>query len=351
MRCAATVLLTAGSVATAACSGADSAPASVAPVSAATVPITAASSTPTTELMDAPTVVVDGRGVEVVVESAERIIPLDGDLAEIVFALGLGDQVVATDLSATFPPAADAKPEIGYQRALAAEPILEYEPTVLLATDIAGPPETLADLERLGIPLVMVPTPSNSDGPGTKIRAVAAALGVEDVGDALAAQVDADIDSVIASVPARDTPPPLVAPLYLRGKSIQLVLGTQMSISWMLEVLAVDNVANLLGVAETEPINIEALIELQPDVIITTQSGLASVGGIDGLLEIPGFVETPAGEQRRILAFEDQYLLGNGPRTADLLAELAAKLHGPDAVTEVSTGTDSSPTPAEGTDQ
>ena len=98
-------------------------------------------------------------------------------------------------------------------------------------------------------------------------------------------------------------------------------------------------------------INIEALIELQPDVIITTQSGLASVGGIDGLLEIPGFVETPAGEQRRILAFEDQYLLGNGPRTADLLAELAAELHGPDAVTEVSTSTDSSPTPDEGTDQ
>ena len=121
---------------------------------------------------------------------------------------------------------------------------------------------------------------------------------------------------MIASVPVRNTRPPLVAPLYLRGESIQLVLGTEMSIGWMLEALAVDNVANLLSVAETEPINIEALIELQPDVIITTQSGLASVGGIDGLLEIPGFVETPAGEQRRILAFEDQYLLGNGPRTA-----------------------------------
>ena len=351
MRCAATVLLTAGAVAIAACSGADSGPASAAPATAATVPTSAASSTTTTDSMDAPTIVVDDRGVEVVVESAERIIPLDGDLAEIVFALGLGDQVVATDLSATFPPAADAKPEIGYQRALAAEPILEYEPTVLLATDIAGPPETLADLERLGIPLVMVPTPTNADGPGTKIRAVAAALGVKDVGDALAAQVDADIDSVIASVPVRNTRPPLVAPLYLRGESIQLVLGTEMSIGWMLEALAVDNVATLLSVAETEPINIEALIELQPDVIITTQSGLASVGGIDGLLEIPGFVETPAGEQRRILAFEDQYLLGNGPRTADLLAELAAELHGPDAVTEVSTSTDSSPTPDEGTDQ
>ena len=81
MRCAATVLLTAGAVAIAACSGAGSGPASAAPATAATVPTSAASSTTTTDSMDAPTIVVDDRGVEVVVESAERIIPLDGDLA------------------------------------------------------------------------------------------------------------------------------------------------------------------------------------------------------------------------------------------------------------------------------
>ena len=45
--------------------------------------------------------------------STERIVPVDGDLAEVVFALGLGDQVVATDLSATYPPEADALPQSG----------------------------------------------------------------------------------------------------------------------------------------------------------------------------------------------------------------------------------------------
>ncbi|MEL6893909.1 MAG: hypothetical protein AAFP84_20130, partial [Actinomycetota bacterium] len=81
----------------------------------------------TTTVDDAPIVVVDDRGIEVTIESTERIIPADGDLAEIVFALGLGDRVVATDLSATFPAEADAKPEIGYQRALSPEPILQFE--------------------------------------------------------------------------------------------------------------------------------------------------------------------------------------------------------------------------------
>ncbi len=63
-----------------------------------------------------PRVYVDERGVDVEIASTERIIPLDGDVAEVVFALGLGDRVVATDLSATFPPEADALPQIGYQR-------------------------------------------------------------------------------------------------------------------------------------------------------------------------------------------------------------------------------------------
>ena len=78
---------------------------------------------------------------------AQRIIPVNGDLAEVVYALGLGDQVVATDISATYPPAAAATPKIGYQRTLVAETILSYEPTVVLADDLAGPPEVLDQLD------------------------------------------------------------------------------------------------------------------------------------------------------------------------------------------------------------
>src|SRR5688572_16934042 len=56
--------------------------------------------------------------------TAERIVPLNGDVAEIVFALGLGPEVVGTDTSATYPAEAKALPRIGYQRQLSAEGIL-----------------------------------------------------------------------------------------------------------------------------------------------------------------------------------------------------------------------------------
>ena len=71
----------------------------------------------------------------------------------------------------------------------------------------------------------------------------------------------------------------------------------------------------------------EALVEAAPDVLVVTTTGLASVGGIDGLLTIPGIARTPAGRAGRVIAREDQYLLGGGPRTGQLLLDLLAELH------------------------
>lgn len=267
-----------------------------------------------------PVTIVDHLGEEVTVESVERIIPLDGTVAEVVFALGLGNNVVATDLSATYPPEADALPEIGYQRALAAEPIAAFAPTVLLATEIAGPAETIEDLRRLGYPVVIVPNEATPEGPAAKIRAVAAALGEAERGEDLAAELEAAIARNTVE-PPRD--PPLVAALYVRGESTQLVLGRTSATHWLIEAAGGVDIAGQLDIADTAPVSAEALIAAAPDLLLVTASGLESVGGLEGLLSIGGLVETPAGRTGSVLAIDDQLLLGNGPRTGDLIAVIA----------------------------
>ena len=42
----------------------------------------------------------------------KRIVSLGGGVTEIVFALGLGDQVVAVDVSSVYPPSAVKKPKV-----------------------------------------------------------------------------------------------------------------------------------------------------------------------------------------------------------------------------------------------
>jgi iron complex transport system substrate-binding protein len=75
------------------------------------------------------------------------------------------------------------------------------------------------------------------------------------------------------------------------------------------------------------PLTSEALVEAAPEVLLLTTTGLASVGGIDGLLEVSGIAQTPAGRDRRIATVEDGLLFGFGTRTPDALAQLAEQIH------------------------
>ncbi len=312
-------------------------PGAAAPASSADLPTSTAAtgspptapstSAPTTAPSSAARTYVDARGKTVTIESTERIIPLDGDVAEVVFALGLGDRVVATDLSATYPPEADALPQIGYQRALNTEPILEFDPTLLIGTDIAGPPEVIDELERVGVPVVIVPTPSDASGPGTKIRAIAEVLGVPEEGERLADDVEAAIASATPADPADSPVAGLrVAMLYLRGPGTQLLFGDDMSIDWLIEATGAVNVADDLGVVDTADISAEALLGAAPDVLLVTEDGLASVGGIDGLLALPSVAGTPAALNGAVLSYDAQLMLGNGPRTGEFLATLVHDL-------------------------
>ena len=258
--------------------------------------------------------------------AGERIVPVDGDLAEVVFALGLGDEVVATDLSATYPPEADALPQIGYQRALTAEPIAAFEPTLVLTTDLAGPPETLDQLRALDIPVVVIEREPTLDGPAAKIRAVAETLGVEERGEELVTELEADVDAARAAAADVESRPRVLV-LYVRGDQVQLIFGEGSGFDEVLPAVGAVDVAAELGIGETAQITAEAMVRAAPDVLVVTESGLQSVGGVDGLLSIPGIDRTPAGRTRRVLAYEDQYLLGGGPRFGQMLQDLVADLH------------------------
>ena len=266
-------------------------------------------------------------GTEVRIDDVSRLVVLNGDIAEVVFALGLGDHVVATDMSATYPPEADALPEIGYQRSLNAEGILAQQPTAILATADAGPPNVIEQVRAAGIPVAVVPNPHDINAPIVKIRAVATALGIPARGDALARDVQTQLDELEAvrtTVQAR----PRVALLYLRGSNTQLLFGRDQGAD------AIADAAGGLPAVSTDatsPLTPEALVAAAPDVIVLTTGGLASVGGIDGVLAIPGVAETPAGRARRVFAYDDQMLLGFGPRFPQVLRALFSDLH-PDQV-------------------
>ncbi|MEV6973960.1 ABC transporter substrate-binding protein [Kitasatospora sp. NPDC093806] len=275
--------------------------------------------------LPATTASADGRPTTVT--SAERIIPLNGSLAEIVFSLGLGPKVVARDVSTTFEQAA-ALPVITQAHEVSAEGVLSLHPTVVLADRSTGPAEAVEQIRAAGVPLLVLDDAKRLADVGPRIDAVAAALGVPDAGRQLKERTEQRTTEVRAALPAVDRHPK-VAFLYLRGSASVFLLGGPASGAGSL-IEAVGGVdagtaAGLTG--DFTPLTSEALVKAAPDAILVMDKGLDSVGGVDGLLKLPGVAQTPAGLDRRIVSIPDGQLLGYGPRTPQVIRELARQLY------------------------
>ena len=120
-----------------------------------------------------------------------RIVSLGGSVTEIVVALGAADRLVARDTTSTYPEAITALPDVGYVRALSPEGVLSVQPTLILAEDGAGPPETMEVLKAAGVDVQSMPGDPSADGVIAKINAVAAALNLPAEGAKLASEVTA----------------------------------------------------------------------------------------------------------------------------------------------------------------
>ncbi|MFF8834818.1 hemin ABC transporter substrate-binding protein [Streptomyces sp. NPDC015130] len=268
----------------------------------------------------------DGRAVTVA--STDRIVPLSGSLNEIVFTLGLGGKVVARDITATFEQAAGL-PVVTRAHDVSAESVLSLRPTVVLAESTTGPAEAVAQIRDAGIPLVVVKPAKELADVGTRIDAVAAALGVRDSGTALKDRTEQRIDAARNGVPALPEKP-RVAFLYVRGSAaVYLLGGAGSGASSLLEAAGAVDAGKESGLTKDfTPLTSEALAQAAPDAILVMRKGLESVGGVDGLVKLPGVAQTPAGAGRRVVSVDDGVLLNYGPRTDQVLKSLVGQLYG-----------------------
>src|SRR6187402_3018778 len=80
-----------------------------------------------------------------------RIVCLSKQLTEMVFALGKGHDIVARDLTSTYPDSAKLLPTVGYHRMLSAEGIISMNPDIVIHSNDVGPETVLPQLEKAGL--------------------------------------------------------------------------------------------------------------------------------------------------------------------------------------------------------
>ncbi|MFE4410146.1 hemin ABC transporter substrate-binding protein [Streptomyces sp. NPDC056821] len=274
-----------------------------------------------------PVTVESADGRKVTVRKARRIVPLSGSLSEIVFTLGLGDRVVARDVTATFEQAGNL-PVVTRNHDVSAESVLSLAPDLVIAETASGPREAMDQIRAAGVPVLVVDPAKGLDDVGPRIRAVAGALGVPAAGTRLTRRSQDRIAAVRKAIPAH-ADHPRVAFLYLRGSaSVYLIGGAGSGATSLVEAAGgIDAGADSGLTKDFTAITTEALAKAAPDAILVMSKGLESVGGLDGLVKIPGIAQTPAGMERRVVAIEDGVLLNYGPRTDQVLRSIVAQLY------------------------
>lgn len=261
--------------------------------------------------------------VESTISDTSRIVTLSGDLTEAVWKLGFGESIVATDVTTVYPPEAVGLPIVGVGRFLSAEGVLAQNPTLVIGDTQTSPLVAIEQIRSAGVPVVILEVPTSFEGLYEKLQLLGLALGVPEKGDTLADEIQSAIDAALAGATAFDAKPD-IAFVYSRGPDVMLLFGSEMTTQPLIEAAGGVDVGAASGVTGTVSVTPEAIVAAAPEVIIITSEGLDALGGVDGLLAIPGFAETPAGRDRNILDYPEGDVLTFGPRIAETLELLIA---------------------------
>jgi iron complex transport system substrate-binding protein len=252
--------------------------------------------------------------------SVARVVVLANGVAEIMNSLNAKALIVGRDLSSSEKALEDI-PVVTSGHQVIPEKVIALKPDLVIIDASTGPKSAIDQIRSAGIRVEQTPESWNLADISLKVQAVANVIGAPQQGELLNQAISSAItNSKLSSKPR-------IAFLYLRGTSSVYLIGGEGS--------GADSLISAIGgidvgaAALPRPFNTltaESLATLNPDVIIVMTKGLESVGGISGLLKLPGVAQTEAGKKQAVIDVDDSLLLSFGPRTPSLVQVLAERV-------------------------
>ena len=252
-------------------------------------------------------------------EQSSRIVSLNGALTEIVFSLGEGDKVVATDVTSTFPEKAAGLPKVGHNRNISVEGVLAQEPNVILGFKGEVDDQLANQFKNAEARVVLFDREYSIEGVKSLIDAVNDSLGI----DANTASVKSSIDKVLEGVQTL-TKNKKVLFIYARGAGTLMVAGKNTPVNVVIKLAGAENTANQMD--GFKPLTPEALAAANPEVLLMFNSGFKSLSGWEGLNKIPGMDQTIAGQKQQVITMDGQFLAGFSDRVGQAAAKLNSEI-------------------------
>ncbi len=252
----------------------------------------------------------------------KRIISLAPSITEILYALGLGDNIIGVTTFCDYPPEARKKPKIGGMSNPSLEAVISLKPDLVVVTTDGNPKEFEERLVSMKINTFIFDARRLSELP-QGIRGLAAALGVKDRGERLAREIEEGIQKSKNSALRTSHSTLRRKVLFIVWPEPLIVAGPGTVIDDAITLLGYENIA---GTAKTAypKYSLEEAIRSEPDVIaIGKGSGMDMHAVSRGILE--RMKSVPAVKNGSVCYLGDG-LYRLGPRVVKGIEELAACL-------------------------
>lgn len=258
--------------------------------------------------------------------SGARIISAGGSITEVMYALGLGDRIVAVDASSFYPLQATKLPQIGYFRSLAAEGLMSLNPDILVAANGAGPDVVLRQVEALG---VTVKSYEQSIYTLESWEALIRSIG-EDFNRASAAQklVESVNKGIVRHLDRRnfqDNKLNAIALLSI-GQRGPVAAGSNTVPDLLLKLAGVNNVAKSLE--GYKPFSNELLAKQKIDILLVPSHVVESLGGEEAICENQ-IIKLATSNECNLFVMDPLLLLGFGARLDQAVGDLVNYANGP----------------------
>jgi iron complex transport system substrate-binding protein len=270
-----------------------------------------------------PGTITDDSGRQVHLDSAPtRIISHSPSITETIFALGIGDKLVADSKDCDYPEAAKTKPKIGGSYTPNLEEIVAMKPDLVLTDGFV--PELITKLDSLGIPVAVI-NPKDINGILTDIELLGNVTGSQKEAAEVISNMKKRIDAVVNTV-GNASRPSVFCVYEAIDTTKPWTAGPGSFIDSLINMAGGSNVA----ASASKPwiqFNMEELVKANPDIILVDSQMGTAVISPEELKELPGWQGITAVKENRIYTIDDDLLTLFGPRIVQGLEEMAKILH------------------------
>lgn len=196
---------------------------------------------------------------------AQRIVTLAPHLAELVYAAGLGERLIATVAYSDYPEAVKSLPQIGDAFRVDMEQLLMLQPDLIIAWESGNPAASLDHLQTLGLPVWRVEI-RDMQSIAETLELLGQAAGQAEPGHEQARQIRQQIDVIKNRYLDAET----VSYFYQVATQPLYTLNGEHLISQSLSLCGGKNIFADLNVIAPQ-VGEESVVEQNPDVIFASR--------------------------------------------------------------------------------